>query len=58
MGLSPERIRELNAKLMVEITEKERVLQYRQTRIDQLTDEFSVIKQQFGIAVSNLTRSN
>ncbi|MCG5074524.1 hypothetical protein [Paraburkholderia tagetis] len=58
VGLSPERIRELNAKLMAEITEKERVLQYRQTRIDQLTDEFSVIKQQFGIAVSNLTRSN
>ncbi|SAL58452.1 transposase [Caballeronia turbans] len=48
-ALSTEQIRELNAKLMAEIAEKERELQYRQTRIDQLTHELSVIKrQQFG----------
>ncbi|RZF23692.1 IS66 family transposase, partial [Paraburkholderia sp. UYCP14C] len=48
-ALSTEQIRELNAKLMAEIAGKERELQYRQTRIDQLTHELSVIKrQQFG----------
>ncbi|AEA65919.1 IS66 family transposase [Burkholderia gladioli] len=48
-SLSTEQIRALNAKLMVEIAEKERELQYRQTRIDQLTHELSIIKrQQFG----------
>jgi transposase len=48
-ALSTKQIRELNAKLIAEIAEKERELQYRQTRIDQLTHELSVIKrQQFG----------
>jgi transposase len=55
-ALSPEQLRALAAKLIVQITgqdreagEKERELQYRQTRIDQLTHELSVLKRlQFG----------
>lgn len=54
--LSPEQLRTLAAELIVqvkekerEIGEKERELHYRQTRIDQLTHELSVLKrQQFG----------
>jgi transposase len=54
--LSPDQLRILAAQLVVqladrerEVGEKERELQYRQTRIDQLTHELSVIKrQQFG----------
>ncbi|MEM5291888.1 IS66 family transposase, partial [Paraburkholderia sabiae] len=54
--LSPDQLRALAAQLAVqladrerEVGEKERELQYRQTRIDQLTHELSVIKrQQFG----------
>jgi transposase len=54
--LSPDQLRALAAQLVVqlaererEVGEKERELQYRQTRIDQLTHELSVIKrQQFG----------
>jgi transposase len=55
-ALSPEQLRALAAKLIVRVTgqdreagEKERELQYRQTRIDQLTHELSVLKRlQFG----------
>lgn len=55
-ALSPEQLRALAAKLIVQVTEqdreageKERELQYRQTRIDQLTHELSVLKRlQFG----------
>lgn len=54
--LSPDQLRTLAAQLAVqlahrerEVGEKERELQYRQTRIDQLTHELSIIKrQQFG----------
>ncbi|MGF6923395.1 transposase [Paraburkholderia sp. 40] len=55
-ALSPEQLRALAAQLIVQVTEqdreageKERELQYRQTRIDQLTHELSVLKRlQFG----------
>ncbi len=55
-ALSPEQLRTLAAGLIVEVREKEREvgekereLRYRQTRIDQLTHELSIIKrQQFG----------
>ncbi|TCW78862.1 IS66 family transposase [Burkholderia sp. SRS-46] len=55
-SLSPEQLRALAAQLIVQVTEKEREacekereLQYRQTRIDQLTHELSVLKRlQFG----------
>ncbi|WP_423392062.1 IS66 family transposase [Burkholderia sp. LMG 21824] len=55
-ALSPEQLRALAAALIVEVREKdrevdekERELRYRQTRIDQLTHELSIIKrQQFG----------
>lgn len=54
--LSPEQLRALAAQLIVQVTEnerdaneKERKLQYRQTRIGQLTHELSVLKRlQFG----------
>jgi transposase len=55
-ALSPEQLRALAAQLIVQVTEqereageKERELQYRQTRIDQLTHELSMLKRlQFG----------
>ncbi|KVK85506.1 IS66 family transposase [Burkholderia sp. MSMB1498] len=55
-ALSPEQLRALAAHLIVQVTEqereageRERELQYRQTRIDQLTHELSVLKRlQFG----------
>lgn len=55
-ALSPEQLRALAAKPIVQVNEqdreageKERELQYRQTRIDQLTHELSVLKRlQFG----------
>lgn len=50
-ALSPELLRALAAHLIVQVTEqereageRERELQYRQTRIDQLTHELSVLK--------------
>jgi transposase len=54
--LNPEQLRTLAAQLIVqvqekerEVGEKERELRYRQTRIDQLTHELSVLKRlQFG----------
>ncbi|MGN4155882.1 IS66 family transposase zinc-finger binding domain-containing protein, partial [Burkholderia gladioli] len=55
-SLSPEQLRALAVQLIVRVTEKEREageqereLRYRQTRIDQLTHELSVLKRlQFG----------
>jgi transposase len=48
-ALSPDQLRTLAAQLIAEVGEKERELRYRQTRIDQLTHELSVLKRlQFG----------
>jgi transposase len=47
--LTPEQLRALTATLMAQVIEKDRELVYRQTRIDQLTHEISVLKRyQFG----------
>ena len=48
-NLTPEQLRALAATLMAQVTDKDRELVYRQTRIDQLTHEISVLKRyQFG----------
>jgi transposase len=48
-ALSPEQLRALAAQLMTQIGETKQELHYRQTRIDQLTHELSVLKRlQFG----------
>ncbi|WP_170872339.1 MULTISPECIES: hypothetical protein [Burkholderiaceae] len=48
-ALSPDELRTLAAQLMVQVSEKERELRYRQRRIDQLTYEIAVLKRlQFG----------
>ncbi|MDN7765071.1 IS66 family transposase [Burkholderia cepacia] len=48
-ALSPEQLRTLAAQLMTQVGETQRELHYRQTRIDQLTHELSVLKRlQFG----------
>lgn len=55
-ALNPEQLRALAAQLIAEVKEKEREaserdreLRFRQTRIDQLTHEVSILKrQQFG----------
>jgi len=47
--LNPEQLRALAATLMAQVSDKDRELVYRQTRIDQLTHEISVLKRyQFG----------
>ncbi|MCI0152472.1 transposase, partial [Paraburkholderia sediminicola] len=47
--MSPDELRTLAAQLMAQVGEKDRELRYRQTRIDQLTHELSVLKRlQFG----------
>jgi transposase len=47
--LSPEQLRALAAQLIEQVSESKRELHYRQTRIDQLTHEISVLKRlQFG----------
>jgi len=48
-ALNPDQLRALARQLMTQVDEKTRELHYRQTRIDQLTHELSVIKRlQFG----------
>jgi len=48
-ALNPEQLRALARQLMTQVDEKTRESHYRQTRIDQLTHELSVIKRlQFG----------
>ncbi|HDR9504870.1 TPA: IS66 family transposase, partial [Burkholderia cepacia] len=48
-ALSPEQLRTLAAQLMTQVGKTQRELHYRQTRIDQLTHELSVLKRlQFG----------
>ncbi|WP_323073268.1 IS66 family transposase [Mycetohabitans endofungorum] len=48
-ALSPDELRTLAAQLMVQVSEKERELRYRQRRIEQLTHEIAVLKRlQFG----------
>jgi len=42
--LSPEQLRTLAAELIAQVGEKDRELRYRQTRIDQLTHEISILK--------------
>lgn len=47
--LNPDQLRALAAQLMAQVGEKDRELLYRQTRIDQLTHELSMLKRlQFG----------
>ena len=47
--LTPEQLRALAATLMAQVTDKDRELLHRQTRIDQLTHEISILKRyQFG----------
>jgi transposase len=48
-ALSPDELRTLAAQLMAEVSEKNRELSYRQTRIDQLTHEIAALKRlQYG----------
>jgi hypothetical protein len=48
-ALDPDQLRALARQLMTQVDEKTRESHYRQTRIDQLTHELSVIKRlQFG----------
>ena len=48
-ALNPDQLRALARQLMTQVDEKTRESHYRQTRIDQLTHELSVIKRlQFG----------
>lgn len=48
-ALSPDQLRTLAAELLAQVSENKRELRYRQTRIDQLTHEISVLKRlQFG----------
>jgi len=48
-NLTPEQLRALAATLIAQVTDKDRELVYRQSRIDQLTHEISVLKRyQFG----------
>jgi transposase len=47
--LNPDQLRTLAAALIAQVTDKDRELVYRQSRIDQLTHEISVLKRyQFG----------
>lgn len=63
-ALSPEQLRTLAAQLIAQVQEKEREagekereLHYRQTRIDQLTHEISILKrQQYGRRSEQLNR--
>jgi len=48
-ALSPDQLRTLAAELLAQVSENKRELRYRQSRIDQLTHEISVLKRlQFG----------
>jgi len=48
-NLNPDQLRALAATLMAQVSDKDRELVYRQTRIDQLTHEISLLKRhQFG----------
>ncbi|MDR5776535.1 MULTISPECIES: IS66 family transposase [unclassified Caballeronia] len=55
-ALNPDQLRALARQLMTQVDEKTRESHYRQTRIDQLTHELSVIKRlQFGRRSEQLT---